>query len=194
MSESGDPDAATRTAFEADLTAGRRLHCPLLLIRGLSEFPDRHEMQSAWAEIASQIEMIPLDCGHFVAEEAPDQTFAALACFLGGSARTQPSMVTLLGRGNRRGCTMEVQGVSMSRCWATWKPTPKSPDAQNPPESVGPRIEDRETDISCGARDLSDCFGGFACPVSPLAQPRRRSRPLIKRVVPHPRRRATAAR
>jgi hypothetical protein len=44
-------------------------------------------MHSAWTEISPQIEMAPLDCGHFVAEEAPDETFAALAGFLDGSAR-----------------------------------------------------------------------------------------------------------
>jgi haloacetate dehalogenase len=69
---------------EADLASGRHLGCPLLLIWGLNEFPDRCEMQSAWAEIAPHIEMMPLDCGHFVAEEAPDETFMALAGFLAG--------------------------------------------------------------------------------------------------------------
>jgi len=71
---------------EADLAAGRRLQCPLLLIWGLSEFPDQDEMRSAWAHIASQIEMRPLECGHFVAEEAPAETLAALDSFLSGSS------------------------------------------------------------------------------------------------------------
>jgi haloacetate dehalogenase len=72
---------------EADLAAGRCLECPLLLIWGQSEFPDRSEMQSAWAEIAPRIETAPLDCGHFVAEEAPEETSAALADFFDGPAR-----------------------------------------------------------------------------------------------------------
>jgi haloacetate dehalogenase len=71
---------------EADLAAGRRLDCPLLLIWGSSEFPDQREMRSAWAEIAPRIETAPLDCGHFVAEEAPDETVAALVGFLGDGA------------------------------------------------------------------------------------------------------------
>jgi len=34
--------------------------------------------------LAPLVETAPLDCGHFVAEEAPNETFAALAGFLGG--------------------------------------------------------------------------------------------------------------
>jgi haloacetate dehalogenase len=48
---------------------------------GLAEYPDREEMLGAWREIASDIEARPLGCGHFLTEEAPEETARLLLDF-----------------------------------------------------------------------------------------------------------------
>jgi haloacetate dehalogenase len=65
---------------EADLAARRRIECPVLLLWGLDEYPE-HEMRATWREIASDVRVKPLHCGHFVTEEAPQQTLDSLLQF-----------------------------------------------------------------------------------------------------------------
>jgi haloacetate dehalogenase len=71
-----------RAIDEADLAAGRRISCPTLVTWGLAEYPDREEMLGAWREIAADIHARPIDCGHFLTEEAPEETSQALLDFL----------------------------------------------------------------------------------------------------------------
>lgn len=71
---------------EAD--RARKITCPVLLLwgAGQTQHPGWPSMQldnmGLWREIASDVRGGPLDCGHFLPEEAPDETVAALNDFL----------------------------------------------------------------------------------------------------------------
>lgn len=69
----------------ADREAGRRIDCPVLLVwarRYLKERGRRHlDVWRGWAE---DVREVPLDCGHFVAEEAAEDCAAALLAFFSG--------------------------------------------------------------------------------------------------------------
>jgi haloacetate dehalogenase len=65
---------------EADIEAKHRIDCPVLLLWGSDEYP-ADEMTAAWSELASDVTAKPVDCGHFVTEEAPEQTLRALLAF-----------------------------------------------------------------------------------------------------------------
>jgi len=69
----------------ADREAGRKLDCPVLLVwarRYLKERGRRHlDVWRGWAE---DVREAPLDCGHFVAEEAAEECAAALLSFFSG--------------------------------------------------------------------------------------------------------------
>jgi haloacetate dehalogenase len=66
---------------QADLTAGRKILCPTLALWGKEEFPDEPAFLEAWRRIASDVTGCSLDCGHFPAEETPDEVFQALHRF-----------------------------------------------------------------------------------------------------------------
>jgi haloacetate dehalogenase len=76
-------------ADEADLAAGRKISCPTLLlwsefylIRG--EDPDSKMPLEVWRRsFAPQVTGAVVKSGHFVAEENPEETLAALEDFLG---------------------------------------------------------------------------------------------------------------
>jgi haloacetate dehalogenase len=74
---------------QADLDAGRKIACPTLALWGTAEFPDEAAFLTAWRRIASNLIGCPLDCGHFPAEESPDEVYHALHGFFRriGSAR-----------------------------------------------------------------------------------------------------------
>ncbi len=66
---------------EAD--RNRKIDCPLLVLWGSEGFVNRqYDVVSVWQQYASQVsgEMIN-QCGHFVPEEAPEQTTAAMLQF-----------------------------------------------------------------------------------------------------------------
>jgi haloacetate dehalogenase len=65
---------------EANLATQRKIECPTLLLWGVDEYPE-DEMLAAWREIASNVRTHPIDCGHFVTEEAPQETLEALLDF-----------------------------------------------------------------------------------------------------------------
>lgn len=69
----------------ADRDAGRRIDCPVLLVwarRYLKERGRRHlDVWRGWAE---DVREAPLDCGHFVAEEAAEECASALLGFFSG--------------------------------------------------------------------------------------------------------------
>lgn len=66
---------------DADLAAGRKIGVPTLVLWGRAEFPEENEMLSAWGRLCADVRGGALDCGHFVAEEAADETGRALLEF-----------------------------------------------------------------------------------------------------------------
>ncbi len=61
----------------------RRITCPLLVLWGGRGRVHRwYDVLDAWRAKAVQVEGRPIDCGHFLPEEAPDETLAALTAFL----------------------------------------------------------------------------------------------------------------
>lgn len=64
----------------ADRDAGRRISCPLLALWG-DPTGTRPALTEIWARWADDVTGRALPCGHFLAEEAPDATLAALDQF-----------------------------------------------------------------------------------------------------------------
>jgi haloacetate dehalogenase len=68
---------------EEDFTAGRRVCCPLLALWGGRGFVSRqYDVLEVWRRYAEDVRGAALDCGHFLAEEAPEGTVEALGQFL----------------------------------------------------------------------------------------------------------------
>jgi haloacetate dehalogenase len=68
---------------EADL--GRRVACPLLVLWGEKGAMHRlYDVPATWRERAEDVRACALPCGHFLPEEAPAATAAALEAFFGG--------------------------------------------------------------------------------------------------------------
>ncbi len=67
---------------EADL-GRRRIGCPVLALWGETSFASRaRDVIGAWKPWADDVRGGPIDCGHFIAEEKPAETLAALEAFL----------------------------------------------------------------------------------------------------------------
>ena len=67
-----------------DMAAGAKLTCPVLALWGAKGLVARKfDVLAAWRERAENVTGGTLDCGHFLAEELPDDTFARLRDFLG---------------------------------------------------------------------------------------------------------------
>jgi haloacetate dehalogenase len=64
---------------EADAAAGRRIECPVLALWGGRG--RRREVLEVWRRWAGDVRGRALPCGHFLAEEAPDETLAELTKF-----------------------------------------------------------------------------------------------------------------
>ena len=68
---------------EADVGAGRRLECPLLVLWGEHGVIGRQfDALACWRAVADDVRGGPLACGHYLAEEAPDVLVSALLPFL----------------------------------------------------------------------------------------------------------------
>ena len=65
---------------EAD--ADDQLSCPTLLLWSKTGIGTAYDVRSIWRERAPELRGHALDCGHFVAEERPDETAAELLAFL----------------------------------------------------------------------------------------------------------------
>jgi haloacetate dehalogenase len=67
----------------ADVAAGRKVDCPVLLLWGASGGVGRyHQPPEVWARYASDIRRArALPCGHYLSEEAPTETAAELQAF-----------------------------------------------------------------------------------------------------------------
>ena len=69
---------------EADAVAGRRVTAPLLVLWGADGFVGRrYDVLAVWRDYADDIRGKAVPGGHFVPEEAPDETLAQLQVFLG---------------------------------------------------------------------------------------------------------------
>jgi haloacetate dehalogenase len=68
---------------DADAAAGRRITCRLLVLWGDQGFVGtNYDVLEVWRRYAYNVRGQGLDCGHFVPEEAPEQTITALREFL----------------------------------------------------------------------------------------------------------------
>jgi haloacetate dehalogenase len=63
----------------ADLAAGRRITCPMLAL--WAERGRRRDVLETWRKWATDVRGRALACGHFLPEEAPDDTLAELTAF-----------------------------------------------------------------------------------------------------------------
>ena len=70
---------------EADRAAGRKLACPVLLVWATRD--DTEELYGdpmpIWSSWADDVQGLPLDSGHHMAEEVPDELAAAIRGFVG---------------------------------------------------------------------------------------------------------------
>jgi haloacetate dehalogenase len=65
-----------------DRSDGRRIACPVLVLWSAIEDLDPLDPLSIWRGWADDVTGEGLDCGHFLAEERPDETLEALRTFL----------------------------------------------------------------------------------------------------------------
>jgi haloacetate dehalogenase len=68
---------------EADIQAGKKVTCPLLALWSARGYVGRtQDVLQVWREYATDVHGQSLPCGHFLPEEMPDETYAALRPFL----------------------------------------------------------------------------------------------------------------
>ena len=68
---------------EEDQKAGRRIACPVQALWARKNGLDRwYDVPAVWRDWADSVEGHSIDCGHYLAEEAPEETLAALEPFL----------------------------------------------------------------------------------------------------------------
>ena len=70
-----------RADDERSLQSEQKIRCPVLASWGRAEFPDEQEMLQAWASIARDVRGEAIGCGHFLPEEAADETAESLLRF-----------------------------------------------------------------------------------------------------------------
>ncbi|MCB1885039.1 MAG: alpha/beta hydrolase [Geminicoccaceae bacterium] len=69
---------------EADLKAGRRIACPLLVLWGAEgQVGGWYDVPAVWRDWATHVEGEGLPCGHYLPEEAPEATLEAFSRFFG---------------------------------------------------------------------------------------------------------------
>ena len=73
---------------EADKMAGRKLDCPLLVLWGAKSHTGtvHGDVLAVWRGYAAEVSGGPIDCGHYVPEEAPEETLAELLRHFGDRA------------------------------------------------------------------------------------------------------------
>jgi len=73
-------------ADEEDRAAGRKIGCPTLALWGAAGIPGKTEATlEIWRDWCADVRGQAIHCGHFLAEEAPSETLAALMPFLTGA-------------------------------------------------------------------------------------------------------------
>ena len=76
------------TIDEADRQAGRRIACPVLALWGGQGLVGKiYDVLAVWRDWATSVEGQAIDCGHYLAEEKPEETLAALLPFLESANR-----------------------------------------------------------------------------------------------------------
>ncbi len=69
---------------EADRAAGHKIGAPMLVLWGAKGRRDRGaEIPGIWQNWASDVQGVPVDCGHFIPEEAPDVVVDQFIKFFG---------------------------------------------------------------------------------------------------------------
>jgi haloacetate dehalogenase len=70
----------------ADFAAGRKIACPVLLLWGATGGVGRnHKPAEIWSRYAADIRGAKaLPCGHYLSEEAPEETYRELRAFFAG--------------------------------------------------------------------------------------------------------------
>ena len=69
----------------ADRDAGRKLACPVLALWSRGYLGDKASSPAGlWRRWADNVSEVALDCGHFIPEEEPERTAAALRAFFRG--------------------------------------------------------------------------------------------------------------
>ena len=69
-----------------DRESGRCMACPLLALWGRNGFLEGHyDVLGVWRGWAGEVDGRALDCGHYIPEEVPEQTYAELHTFLKAS-------------------------------------------------------------------------------------------------------------
>jgi haloacetate dehalogenase len=63
--------------------SGRRISCPVLVLWSQSGIGSSYDVLTIWRKQADDVCGHALDCGHFIAEERPEETTAELLAFLG---------------------------------------------------------------------------------------------------------------
>ena len=71
-----------KEALLADRAAGKRLIMPTLVLWSAIHFPENPSLLEVWRDWAENVSGEPVDCGHYLAEEAPEVVLAALDGFL----------------------------------------------------------------------------------------------------------------
>ncbi|MET0744868.1 MAG: alpha/beta hydrolase, partial [Microvirga sp.] len=72
-----------REIDRADKEAGRRIACPVQVLWARRNGLDRwYDVPAVWRDWAGAVEGHSIDCGHYLAEEAPAETGQALLDFL----------------------------------------------------------------------------------------------------------------
>lgn len=66
----------------ASREAGERIECPLLVLWGGARGGDGVDLVDVWEEWSTDVRGGPLPCGHFLMEEAPEETLDELEPFL----------------------------------------------------------------------------------------------------------------
>jgi haloacetate dehalogenase len=68
---------------QADREEGRKVQCPLLTLWGGRGVMEKiYDVETIWREYANDVRGRPIDTGHFLAEERPDETAHELRSFL----------------------------------------------------------------------------------------------------------------
>jgi haloacetate dehalogenase len=75
-------EGADKDALLADKAVGKTLIMPTLVLWGAIHFPASPSLLDVWRDWAQNLEGEAVDCGHYLAEEAPEATLAALEAFV----------------------------------------------------------------------------------------------------------------
>ncbi|MGE5374900.1 MAG: alpha/beta fold hydrolase [Bacteroidota bacterium] len=75
--------ATIDTQLDAADRGKRKISCPTLVLWGSqTELNEWYDVPAIWRDWAQDVQGHAIDCGHYLAEEAPEETYAALHTFL----------------------------------------------------------------------------------------------------------------